>query len=73
MKELGNLAIVCAKRRGTLLQVLDGVATVYVGQGPDRKAMSMDWQDDSKIKATIHELNHGRFKEELSIEGRIAA
>ena len=64
MKQLGNLAIVCAKRRDTLLQILDGTATIYVGRGPDRRVFEVDWHDDDKAVDLIHELNHGRFREE---------
>lgn len=73
MKQLGNLAIVCARRKDTLLQVLDGIATVYVGQGPERAALSADWYDDAKIMGIILELNHGQFREENICKGEKAA
>ena len=73
MKQLGNLAIVCARRRDTLLQVLDGTVTVHVGHGPARAVLSADWQDDAKISEFIHELNHGRFREEIMEKGADAA
>ena len=73
MKQLGNLAIVCAKRRDTLLQILDGTATVHIGRGPDRTMFSADWHDDGKIMEFILELNHGRFREETMKGGEIAA
>lgn len=73
MKQLGNLALVCAKRRDTLMQVLDGIVTVHVGRGPDRETLSMDWRDDEKIFSVILELNHGRFKDEIREEGEKAA
>jgi hypothetical protein len=66
MKELGNLAIVCVKRRDTLLQLLDGMATVYIGRGPERTVISTKWYDDDKITKLIYELNHGKFKEMIS-------
>lgn len=73
MKQLGNLALVCAKRRDTLMQVLDGSVTVHVGRGPDKAAFSMDWHDDAKIFELILELNHGRFREEVASKGENAA
>lgn len=73
MKQLGNLAIVCAQRRDTLLQVLDGIATVHVGRGPERTALSADWHDDARIMEIILELNHGRFRDENISKGEIAA
>ena len=73
MKQLGNLALVCARRSDTLLQILDGTATVHVGRGPDRTVMSADWHDDGKIMEFIFELNHGRFREEKMKKGDAAA
>ncbi|MCL2082730.1 MAG: hypothetical protein FWH04_05810 [Oscillospiraceae bacterium] len=61
MKQLGNLAIVCASKKNVLLQVLDGVATVHVGLGSERKTIAADWHDDKQISNIISELNHGRY------------
>ena len=36
MKLIGNLAVVCAKRPDVLLQVYDGMVSVYVNFGPER-------------------------------------
>ena len=63
MKELGNLAVVCANRKNTLLQILNGNVTVHVGCGPDKKTFTADWHDNNKIHEFIMELNHGQFKE----------
>lgn len=63
MKQLGNLAIVCAKRKDTLLQMLNGNVAVHLGSGSDRAVLSAEWDDDDKISAIIHELNFGRYKE----------
>ena len=65
MKQLGNLAHVCAQRKDTLLQVIGGKVAVHIGQGPDREILSADWTDDEKIMGFIMELNHGRLKENL--------
>jgi len=73
MKQLGNLAIVCALRRDTLLQVLDGTVTVHVVRGPDRTVLCADWHDDEKITQYILELNHGRFREDNTEKGVVAA
>lgn len=64
MKQLGNLAIVCAKRKDTLLQMLNGNVCVHLGSGDDRSTLSAEWDDDMKITTMIHELNFGRYKEE---------
>ena len=71
--QLGKLAIVCAGRRDTLLQILNGKATVHLGYSPARIALSADWQDGVRIQSIIHELNHSRFMEETNNEGRAAA
>ena len=34
MKQLGNLAIVCAKRPEVLMQIYGGEVAVHVGTGP---------------------------------------
>ncbi len=60
MKQLGNLAVVCAKHPEVLLQVYDGQATVHVGQGPERTVLCAAWDDDDKISRIIHELNFGK-------------
>ncbi len=61
MKQLGNLAIVCAKREGTLLQIYNGKACVHIGEGPERKQLVAKWDDDKEIKDIVHELNYGRY------------
>lgn len=66
MKQLENLAIVCAKRKDTLLQMLNGNVCVHLGSGSDRSTLSAEWDDDTKITAMIHELNFGKYKEELA-------
>lgn len=73
MKQLGNLALVCAKRRDTLMQVLDGSVTIHVGHEPDKSSFTMDWHDDARIFELILELNHGRFREERALKGEKAA
>ena len=61
MKQLGNLAIVCAKRPDILLQVFDGYACVHVGEGPDRASMYAKWDDDEAISGIVKELNYGKY------------
>lgn len=68
MKQLGNLAIVCAKRSNVLLQILDGKATVHVGMGTERKSYVSDWDDDGQINRFIHELNFGELSEKEDVK-----
>ena len=68
MKQLGNLAIVCAKRPEVLMQIHGGEVAVHVGADPDRAVMFTAWDNDAEITRIIHELNFGKYKckEDLS-------
>ena len=70
MKQLGNLAVVCAKHPEVLMQIYGGKVTVHVGAGPDRAVMFTAWDNDAEIDRIIYELNFGRYK---SKEGLIYA
>ena len=61
MKQLGNLALVCARRPEVLMQLHDGQVAVHMGAGPDRKTLAAAWDDDEKISGIIRELNFGRY------------
>ena len=61
MKELGNLAVVCAGRMDILLQIYDGYACVYVGEGPERAHMIAPCNDNEAIRKIVSELNFGRY------------
>ncbi len=60
MKQLGNLAVVCAARDDVLMQLYAGKVTVHFGDGPARETVSADWDDDDAIRAIVRELNFGR-------------
>ena len=62
MKQLGNLAIICAQRRSVMLQIQDGMVSVFVGSGPDRDVLSAHWDNDAEIEQIIHELNFGKYR-----------
>ena len=64
MKQLGNLATVCANRPDVLLQIQGHKVIVYVGQGPQREALCTDWDNDKKISCIIRELNYGKYREQ---------
>jgi hypothetical protein len=63
MKNFGNLAIVCAQRKDVLLQIEQGKATVFFGEGPDRTAISFNWRDDSAVSGIVYDMNHGKYRE----------
>lgn len=63
MKELGNLAIVCARRPDVLLQIYDGRVSVHAGVGPTRSVLYTTWDNDVEIRRVIHELNFGKYAE----------
>jgi len=61
MKQIGNIAIICAKRNNVLFQVLNGYISIHIGCGPDKKVLNADWDDDEKIMEIIRELNFGKY------------
>ena len=61
MKQLGNLAMVCAQRPEMLMQIHAGTVSVYVGEGPERAVLSTAWDDDEAINKIVHDLNFGRY------------
>lgn len=68
MKQLGNLAMVCAQRPEVLLQLHNGQAAVHVGASPDRAVLAAAWDNDSEISGIIHELNFGKYAPKSSAE-----
>ncbi|NBI66580.1 hypothetical protein D1646_07075 [Pseudoflavonifractor sp. 60] len=66
MKQLGNLAIVCARRPEALMQVYGGKVTVYVGSGPEREVLHTAWDNDAEISRIVHELNFGKYAKEAA-------
>ena len=63
MKQLGNLAVVCAKKKDVLLQIHNGVVSVHYGAGPTRESATAKWDDDEAISAIVYELNFGKGAE----------
>ena len=63
MKQLGNLAIVCAKRPEVLMQIHGGIVTVHVGCGPERASLHTQWDDDAGVSCIVPELNFGKYRE----------
>ena len=43
MKQIGNLAIVCAQRPDVLMQIYGGTVSIHVGEGPERATLSTAW------------------------------
>lgn len=64
MKQLGNLAVVCAKKKDMLLQIHNGVVSVHYGAGPTRESATAKWDDDEAISAIVYELNFGKGAEQ---------
>ena len=63
MKQLGNLAIVCAQGPEILMQIHGGIVTVHVGCGPERASLHTQWDDDAGVSRIVHELNFGKYRE----------
>ena len=53
MKQIGNLAIVCAQRPDVLMQIYGGTVSIHVGEGPERATLSTAWEDDDTIQDMI--------------------
>lgn len=66
MKQLGNLAMVCARRPEVLMTLHEGQVTVYVGAGPDRAVLHTFWDNDKEISHIVHELNFGKYAKEAA-------
>lgn len=64
MKQLGNLAIACAKRPEIFMAINNGKVTVSFMAESNRVIFCSDWDDDGKICDIIHELNFGRCRVE---------
>ncbi|WP_148509909.1 hypothetical protein [Hungatella hathewayi] len=62
MKQLGNLAVVCAQRPDVLLQIQGSVVSLHVGTGPQKRSIALAWDNDRKITELIRELNFGRYQ-----------
>jgi len=61
LKQLGNLAIVCAQRPEVLMQLYEHKVVIHLGQGPERETLIALWDDDEKISDMIRELNFGKY------------
>lgn len=61
MKELGNLAVVCAQHPDMLMQIYDGRVSVHAGAGSTHSVLYTAWDDDAEIRRAIHELNFGEY------------
>lgn len=61
MKQLGNLAIVCAQRPEVLMEIHGGLVSIHMGCGPSRNTLYIPWDDDDLIQQIIHELNFGKY------------
>ena len=60
MKQIGNLAIVCARRKDATLRIEQGRVMVLLSGTYAPEAISADWGDDETILSVIHELNFGQ-------------
>ena len=65
MKQLGNLAVVCAAKGDVLLQIHNGIVSVHYGEGPTRETATAKWNDDEAIRAIVHDLNFGKGAEQI--------
>ena len=57
MKQIGNLAIVCARRKDATLRIEQGRVMILSEAAYAPTSFSADWDDDETILSIIHELN----------------
>ncbi len=57
---LGNLAIVCSRRKDCLLKIYGGMVEVYTGEGIGRELRFCCVDDEKAIKELIEFLNFGK-------------
>ena len=60
MKQIGTLAIVCARRKDVTLRIEQGRVMILLDGTYAPMALSADWDDGDTILSIIHELNFGR-------------
>ena len=59
MKQIGNLAIVCAQRTDVQMRIKNQCVSVLVGNGSPKATFFSVWDDDAAICQIIRELNFG--------------
>ena len=62
MKQIGNLAIVCAQRRSVQFTMENGEVRVTIRNFPGSPSFYLRWDDEKKIAEVIYELNFGKYK-----------
>ena len=67
MKQLGNLAVVCAVRKDVLMQIHNGIVSVHYGAGPTRETATAKWDDDKAISSIVYELNFGKGSDQGNV------
>lgn len=60
VQQIGNLAIICARRKDVTLRIEQGRVMVLSEAAYAPAAFSADWDDDETILSIIHELNFGQ-------------
>lgn len=73
MKQIRNLAVICAQRNDVLMQIYGARVSVYVGEGSERECVCLDWNNDDVILDLIRDLNFGKYapdKMELRLQQR---
>lgn len=60
MKQLGNLAVVCAVRKDVLMQIHNGIVSVHYGAGPARETATAKWDDEKAISSIVQDIDLGK-------------
>ena len=68
MKQIGNLAIVCAQRKDVIMILDRGKVAVVAGNATDSETRHVSWDDDNAIAEIIHALNFGEMSEKGNVK-----
>lgn len=61
MKRLGELTDICAVYPNALMQMYDGTVSVHIGEGPYRKSITANINNEMEINKLIYELKYGKY------------
>lgn len=61
LKRLGELAHICAAYPNAMMQIYDGTVSVHIGEGPFRKSLVADLNNEMEINKIIYDLKYGKY------------
>ncbi len=61
MKQLGELAKICAVYPNAMMQIYNDTVSVHIGEGPFRKSLVTDLSNEMGINKIIYDLKYGEY------------